>query len=88
MYTHTEYMQDVPQLRGSPYNKPAHLCAILLVCSGSHVAELLSVELSSTTVVLGMSLLRGTAMLTEVGGLGGGEIHIRPVQSTCTRVDF
>ena len=46
-----------------------YLCTIFLLCSGSHTAKLLSVELSCPAVVLAMCLLCGTAMLTEVGRL-------------------
>ena len=49
-----------------------NLCAILLLSGGRQSSQPLPVERGSSAVVLSMCLFSGTAVLTEVGSLGGG----------------
>ena len=47
----------------------AYLGAVFLLCIGGKAAELLPVQLGSSTVVLLVGLLRSAAMLSEIGCL-------------------
>ena len=53
-----------------------HLRTILLLCCNGQVVQLVSVELSSTAIVLDVGLLRCAPMLAEESRLGEATVEI------------